>query len=177
MIFKATAINDAFIINIEKIGDERGFFGRAFCRREFEDHGIDFQIQQANIGFSRSRGTLRGLHYQVPPHGEAKLVRCTAGAIFDVILDLRPASSTFKQWMGVELTAKSHTMLYVPEGCAHGYLTLADGTEICYLVSQYYHQAAERGIRWNDPAFKIEWPIIESLVISDKDQNWPDWQN
>jgi dTDP-4-dehydrorhamnose 3,5-epimerase len=177
MIFKATAINGAFIINIEKIGDERGFFGRAFCRREFEDHGIDFQIQQANIGFSRSRGTLRGLHYQVPPHGEAKLVRCTAGAIYDVILDLRPASSTFKQWMGVELTAKSHTMLYVPEGCAHGYLTLADGTEICYLVSQYYHQAAERGIRWNDPAFKIEWPIIESLVISDKDQNWPDWQN
>jgi dTDP-4-dehydrorhamnose 3,5-epimerase len=177
MIFKATAINDAFIINIEKIGDERGFFGRAFCRREFEDHGIDFQIQQANIGFSRSRGTLRGLHYQVPPHGEAKLVRCTAGAIFDVILDLRPASSTFKQWMGVELTAKSHTMLYVPEGCAHGYLTLADGTEICYLVSQYYHAAAERGIRWKDPAFEIEWPIKEGLIISEKDQNWPDWQN
>jgi dTDP-4-dehydrorhamnose 3,5-epimerase len=177
MIFKATAINDAFIINIEKIGDERGFFGRAFCRREFEDHGIDFQIQQANIGFSRSRGTLRGLHYQVPPHGEAKLVRCTAGAIFDVILDLRPASSTFKQWMGVELTAKSHTMLYVPEGCAHGYLTLADGTEICYLVSQYYHAAAERGVRWKDPAFEIEWPIKEGLIISEKDQNWPDWQN
>jgi dTDP-4-dehydrorhamnose 3,5-epimerase len=177
MIFKATAINDAFIINIEKIGDERGFFGRAFCRREFEDHGIDFQIQQANIGFSRSRGTLRGLHYQVPPHGEAKLVKCTAGAIFDVILDLRPASSTFKKWISVELTAKSHTMLYVPEGCAHGYLTLADGTEICYLVSQYYHAAAERGVRWKDPAFEIEWPIKEGLIISEKDQNWPDWQN
>jgi dTDP-4-dehydrorhamnose 3,5-epimerase len=177
MIFKATAINDAFIINVEKIGDERGFFGRVFCRREFEAHGIDPQIQQANIGFSRSRGTLRGLHYQVPPHGEAKLVRCTAGALFDVILDLRPASSTFKQWMGVELTAKSHTMLYVPEGCAHGYLTLADGTEIYYLVSQYYQPTAERGLRWNDPAFEIEWPIKKGLVISEKDQNWPDWQN
>jgi dTDP-4-dehydrorhamnose 3,5-epimerase len=176
MIFNATAINDALIINVEKIGDERGFFGRAFCRREFENHGIDFQIQQANIGFSRSRGTLRGLHYQVPPHGEAKLVRCTAGALFDVILDLRPASSTFKQWIGVELTAKNQTMLYVPEGCAHGYLTLADSTELCYLVSQYYHQTAERGIRWNDPSFEIEWPIIEGLVISEKDQNWPDWQ-
>jgi dTDP-4-dehydrorhamnose 3,5-epimerase len=104
-------------------------------------------------------------------------VRCTAGALFDVILDLRPASSTFKQWMGVELTAKSHTMLYVPEGCAHGYLTLADGTEIYYLVSQYYHPTAERGVRWNDPAFEIEWPIKKGLVISEKDQNWPDWQN
>jgi dTDP-4-dehydrorhamnose 3,5-epimerase len=176
MIFKATDINGAFIVDVEKIGDERGFFGRVFCRREFEAHGIDLQIQQANIGFSRARGTLRGLHYQVFPHGEAKLVRCTAGALFDVILDLRPDSSTFKKWVGVELTVENRTMLYVPEGCAHGYLTLADDTEIYYLVSQYYHATAERGVRWNDPAFEIEWPITKGLVISDKDKSWPDWK-
>lgn len=176
MKFKTTAINGAYIMDIEKIGDERGFFGRVFCRREFEAYGIDLKIQQANIGFSQFRGTLRGLHYQVPPYGEAKFVRCTAGGLFDVILDLRPASPTFKQWLGVELTAENSSMLYVPEGCAHGYLTLADETEIFYLVSQYYHPSAERGVRWNDPEFEIEWPIQKGLVISEKDQNWPDWQ-
>lgn len=176
MIFKTTDINGAFVVDVEKIGDERGFFGRVFCRREFEAHGIDFQIQQANTGFSRARGTLRGLHYQLSPHGEAKLVRCVAGALFDVILDLRPNSSTFRQWTGLELSAENRTMLYVPEGCAHGYLTLADDTEIYYLVSQYYHATAERGVRWNDPAFEIEWPIKKGLVISEKDQNWPAWQ-
>jgi dTDP-4-dehydrorhamnose 3,5-epimerase len=172
MIFKKTAINDAFIINVEKMGDERGFFGR-----EFEAHGLDFRMHQANIGFSRFRGTLRGLHYQVSPHGETKVVRCTTGELFDVIVDLRPASSTFKQWIGVELTAKNHTMLYVPEGCAHGYLTLTDETEVYYLVNQNYHPPAERGLRWNDPTFEIEWPLNEGLVISEKDQNWPDWQH
>ena len=176
MLFKSTAINGALIVDVEKIADERGFFGRVFCQREFEAHGIDPGIKQANIGFSKSKGTLRGLHYQVFPHGEAKLVRCTAGVLYDVILDLRAASATFKQWLGVELSAENRRMLYVPEGCAHGYMTLSDHTEIHYLVSQYYHQAAERGVRWNDPAFNIEWPINAGLMISEKDQNWPDWK-
>ena len=120
--------------------------------------GSMHDIAQANIGVSRLRGTLRGMHYQVPPHEETKLVRCTAGAVFDVIVDLRPESPSYKQWIGVELTAENHTMLYVPEGCAHGYLALADHTEVFYLVSQFYSPGAERGVRWNDPAFAIEWP-------------------
>jgi dTDP-4-dehydrorhamnose 3,5-epimerase len=176
MKFKTGSIDGAFIVDVDKIGDARGFFGRAFCRKEFEAHGIDFTIQQANIGFSQASGTLRGLHYQASPHGEAKLVRCTAGALFDVMVDLRPQSTTFKQWVGVELTAATGRMVYIPRGCAHGYLTLAENTEIYYLVSEFYHPAAERGVRWNDPAFEIEWPRKDGLVISEKDQNWPDWK-
>jgi len=174
MIFQTTAINGAFIVDVQKIGDERGFFARVFCRKEFEAQGIDPQIHQANIGFNKDRGTLRGLHYQVDPHGEAKFVRCTAGSLYDVVLDLRPTSATFKQWLGVELSAENRRMLYLPAGCAHGYLTLADDTEIFYLVSQYYHSAAERGVRWNDPAFAIDWPI-DVAVISPKDAHWPDF--
>jgi dTDP-4-dehydrorhamnose 3,5-epimerase len=176
MIFKKTHIIGAFVIELEKRGDERGFFARTFCCKEFEAQGINIRVLQANIGFSRSRGTLRGLHYQVLPYAEAKLVRCTAGALYDVFLDLRPSSPTFKQWLGVELTDGNHSMLYVPEGCAHGYLTLTDNTEIYYMVTQFYTPDAERGVRWNDPAFKIEWPISKNLVISDKDKSWPDWQ-
>jgi dTDP-4-dehydrorhamnose 3,5-epimerase len=175
MIFKKTSIMGAYVLGIEPRGDERGFFARGFCRKEFEAHGLNPNIAQANIGVSRQRGTLRGLHYQVPPHAEAKLVRCTAGAVFDVIVDLRPASASYRKWLGVELAADTRTMLYVPEGCAHGYLTLADDTEIFYLVSQFYSAGAERGLRWNDPAFGIEWPITQALVISDKDRRWPDW--
>jgi dTDP-4-dehydrorhamnose 3,5-epimerase len=175
MIFKKTTIMGAYVVGIEPRGDERGFFARGFCRKEFEAHGLNPNIAQANIGVSRQRGTLRGLHYQVPPHAEAKLVRCTAGAVFDVIVDLRPASASYRKWLGVELAADTRTMLYVPEGCAHGYLTLADDTEIFYLVSQFYSAGAERGLRWNDPAFGIEWPITQALVISDKDRRWPDW--
>lgn len=175
MIFHETHIQGAFVLAIDKKGDERGFFARAFCRKELEAHGLTAQVAQANIGFSRTRGTLRGLHYQLPPSAEAKLVRCTAGALFDVIVDLRPASSSFKQWLGVELTAGNRTMLYVPEGCAHGYLTLAENTEVFYLVSQFYSPTAECGIRWNDPAFGIQWPIGDDLRISDKDRGWPDW--
>ena len=175
MIFKETRVKGAFMIEMEKRGDDRGFFARVFCRKEFEAQGIDIKVLQANIGFSQSRCTLRGLHYQVPPYAEAKLVRCTAGALYDVILDLRPASPTFKQWLGVELTDKNHTMLYVPEGCAHGYLTLAENTEIYYMVTQFYSPDAERGVRWNDPAFDIKWPLTKGIVISDKDRSWPDW--
>jgi dTDP-4-dehydrorhamnose 3,5-epimerase len=175
MIFKKTTIMGAYVVGIEPRGDERGFFARGFCRKEFEAHGLNPNIAQANIGVSRQRGTLRGLHYQVPPHAEAKLVRCTAGAVFDVIVDLRPASASYRKWLGVELAADTRTMLYVPEGCAHGYLTLADDTETFYLVSQFYSAGAERGLRWNDPAFGIEWPLTQALVISDKDRRWPDW--
>lgn len=175
MIFHETRIRGAYVIEIEKRGDDRGFFARGFCRKEMEGHGLNPDVSQANIAFSHSRGTLRGLHYQVFPHEETKLVRCTAGAIFDVIVDLRSASPSYRQWLGVELTAEKHSMLYVPEGCAHGYLTLADNTEIFYLVSQFYSPGAEWGVRWNDPTFGIDWPAMERLVISDKDRNWKDW--
>lgn len=175
MIFHETCIRGAFVVEIEKKGDSRGFFARGFCRKELEAQGLNADVCQANIGVSRSRGTLRGLHYQVAPHEETKLVRCTAGALFDVILDLRTASPSYRKWLGVELTAEARTMLYVPAGCAHGYLTLADHTEIFYLVSQFYSAGAERGVRWNDPAFGIEWPVTQDLVVSDKDRSWPDW--
>lgn len=177
MIFHETRIEGAFVVGIEKREDERGFFARVFCRKELEAHGLNADVYQANIGVSRSRGTLRGMHYQVPPHEETKLVRCTVGSVFDVIIDLRSDSPTYKQWMGVELVAEKGTMLYVPQGCAHGYLTLTDNTEIFYLVSQFYSPGAERGVRWNDPAFGIDWPLTTDLVISDRDRNWPDWSD
>lgn len=175
MIFNPTCIKGAMVVEIEPRADERGLFARGFCRREFEAHGLNPTIAQANIGVSLRRGTLRGLHYQTPPHAETKLVRCTAGAVFDVIVDLRPESPSYKQWMGVELSAANRRMLYAPEGCAHGYLALADATEVFYLVSEFYFPGAERGVRWDDPAFAIEWPLGKDLVISDKDRSWPDW--
>lgn len=175
MNFKKTPITGAYVVDIEPKGDERGFFARGFCHQEFEALGLNSKVVQANIGVSRQRGTLRGLHYQIAPYAETKLVRCTAGAVFDVIVDLRPASSSYRKWLGVELAADTRRMIYVPEGCAHGYLTLVDNTEIFYLVSQFYSAEAERGLRWNDPVFGIEWPIIQDLVISEKDRRWPDW--
>ena len=175
MIFHQSRLSGAYIIEVEKRVDNRGFFGRSFCRQEFDEHGLNPDMVQVNIGFSQSRGTLRGLHYQSPPHAEAKLVRCTAGSLYDVILDLRPNSPTFKQWMGIELSAGSYTMLYVPEGFAHGYLTLSDNTEVLYQVSQFYSPDSERGIRWNDQTFAIGWPPVDHLIISEKDRQWPDW--
>lgn len=175
MNFKKTPIAGAYVIDIEPKGDERGFFARGFCQQEFEALELNSKVAQANIGVSRQRGTLRGLHYQIAPYAETKLVRCTAGAVFDVIVDLRPASSSYQKWLGIELAADTRRMLYVPEGCAHGYLTLVDNTEIFYLVSQFYAAGAERGLRWNDPVFGIEWPIAQGLVISEKDRRWPDW--
>jgi dTDP-4-dehydrorhamnose 3,5-epimerase len=174
MLFHKTRLVGAYLIEVEKREDHRGFFARSFCRNEFEALGLNPCIAQANIGFSRSRGTLRGLHYQVPPHAETKIVRCTSGALYDIILDLRPHSPTYREWTGVELTKDAYRMLYVPEGFAHGYLTLADNTEVTYLVSQSYVPNAEQGIRWDDPSFCIAFPI-DPVVISEKDRSWPDW--
>jgi dTDP-4-dehydrorhamnose 3,5-epimerase len=175
MIFHPTPIDGAYIVEVEKIEDERGFFGRAFCADVFREKGIPFTVAQANVGCSRKKGTLRGLHYQVPPHEEAKLVRCIRGAVFDVIIDLRQGSRSFGRWFGTELTAKVPRLFHMPKGTAHGYLSLADDSEILYLVSEFYTPGAERGIRWDDPAFAIQWPITDNLTISEKDRAWPDF--
>lgn len=175
MRFIDTKLKEAFIIELEPKEDERGFFARSFCQEEFKAHGLNSRVVQCNISFNRKRGTLRGLHYQIAPYEEAKLVRCTRGAIYDVIIDLRPESPTFKQWIGVELTAENHRMLYVPEGFAHGFQTLEDNTEVFYQVSEFYHPESERGVRWDDPAFNIEWPLPVT-VVSEKDQRWSNFE-
>ncbi len=173
MIFSETKLKGIFIIEPERLEDERGFFARTWCRREFEAHGLNPNLVQCNISFNKKKGTLRGMHYQVVPHQEAKVVRCTAGAIYDVIIDLRPASPTFKQWIAVELTAENCKMLYIPEDFAHGFQTLADNTEVFYQMSEFYHPECARGIRWNDPMFEIEWPLPE-ITLSAKDNSYPD---
>lgn len=175
MIFQETKLKGAFIIEVERIEDERGFFARAWCRNEFRPRGLESQLAQSNISFNWKKGTLRGMHFQVAPHEEVKLVRCTRGAIYDVIIDLRPNSPTYKQWIGVELTATNHRMLYVPKGFAHGYQTLENDSEVFYQASEFYAPECERGIRWNDPAFGIDWPDAETRVISSKDAHWPDY--
>ncbi len=176
MKFTPTKLPGVRIIDIEERRDDRGFFARGWCRKEFEAQGLTARIAQANISYSRHKGTLRGMHYQVSPHEEAKVVRCTRGAIHDVIVDLREDSPTFKQWIGVELNQDNHRMLYVPEGFAHGFMTLRDDTEVFYLVSEFYTPGAEAGLRYNDPAFGIEWPG-EPAVITDKDRSWPDFED
>ncbi len=175
MIFCETHLKGAYVIDLEKIGDPRGFFARGWCRREFAEQGLNPQVVQSNVSFNRVEGTLRGMHYQVAPFEETKLVRCTRGAIYDVIIDLRPESPTYMQWFGVELTADNYTMLYVPENFAHGFQTLTDQAEVIYHVSQFYAPQAERGVRYDDPAFGIEWPQAVR-VISDKDKGWPDYR-
>jgi dTDP-4-dehydrorhamnose 3,5-epimerase len=175
MIFTETKLKNAFVIEIQKFEDNRGFFGRTFCQKEFEKFGLNTDVRQANVSFNLKKGTLRGMHYQADPYGEVKLVRCTRGAIYDVIIDVRPESATYKQWVGVELRADNYTMLYVPEGFAHGFQTLEDNTEVIYQVTQFYTPGSERGIRYDDPAFSIVWPV-EVQVISDKDRNWPDYK-
>jgi len=176
MIFRETKLAGAFIIELEKLEDERGFFARAWCQREFEAQGLVSRFVQCNVSYNKKKGTLRGMHYQVAPYEEVKLVRCTRGAIYDVIIDLRPDSPTYTQWLGVELTADNYRMLYVPEGCAHGYQTLTDNAEVFYQVSQFYAPQCERGVRWNDPAFNIQWPIDHPIILSEKDQRWPDFK-
>jgi len=166
----------AYLIELDRIEDDRGFFARTFCRREFAEHGLATEIVQANTAFNHRKGTLRGMHYQAEPHREAKLIRCTRGAVYDVIVDLRRDSPAFMRWVSVELTAENDALLYVPEGVAHGYQTLEDGTETSYLMSEFYEASAGRGVRWDDPAFGIEWPPAEERVISEKDRSWPDWQ-
>jgi dTDP-4-dehydrorhamnose 3,5-epimerase len=174
MIFSATALKDAMILEIEKKEDDRGFFGRSWCRREFEAHGLNPHIAQCNISFNPRHGTLRGMHYQTRPHEEAKLVRCTRGSIHDVIVDLRKESPTYRQHLGVTLTGDNRRMLYVPEGFAHGFLTLEDDTEVFYQISEFYAPESQRGFRWNDPAFAIAWPA-EIKIISERDRSFPDF--
>lgn len=176
MIFKETAVKDAYIIEIERRTDDRGFFARTWCRKEFEAQGLNTNLVQANVAFNIKRGTLRGMHYQISPYEETKLIRCTKGAIYDVIIDIRRNSPTYMKWIGAELTADNYRMLYVPEGFAHGYQTLQDNSEVSYQVSQFYTPNSEQGVRWNDPAFKITWPETEKVIISEKDRSWPDYR-
>ena|SRR5215213_1200259 len=174
MIFTETNVEGAFLLDVEKIEDERGFFARSWSGREIEAHHLNPRMVECNISFNKKKGTLRGMHYQAEPHAQAKLVRCTKGALYDAIVDLRPRSSSFKKWAAVELTADNHRMLYVPEGCAHGFQTLQDDTEIFYQMSAYYHPESARGVRWNDPAFSIEWPEDERIILL-RDQNYQDF--
>ncbi|MDR4506240.1 MAG: dTDP-4-dehydrorhamnose 3,5-epimerase [Candidatus Scalindua sp.] len=176
MIFTETKLKGAFIIEPEKLKDERGFFARIWCKKEFEAHGLNTRLVQTNVAFNKKKGVLRGMHYQVTPYEETKLIRCTEGAIYDVIIDLRESSPTYKQWIGVELTQDNYKMLYVPECFAHGYQTLQDNTEVSYQVSQFYAPNSEQGIRWNDPSFTIQWPEAKEKIISVKDQRWPDYR-
>lgn len=174
MILQQTKLARVWVVEPQPLGDERGFFARTWDREAFEAQGLNSQLAQCSISFNRRRGTLRGLHYQVAPHEEAKLVRCTAGAIFDVALDLRAESRTFGDWVGVELSAANRLALYVPEGCAHGFLTLTDTSEVYYQITEFHSPQAARGVRWDDPAFAIEWPgVVE--VISERDRTYPDF--
>ncbi len=172
MHFRATDISGVQVIDPAPHADDRGRFMRAWCLREFAENGIDFVPLQANMGYSFLKGTLRGMHFQMAPEPEAKLVRCTQGAMFDVALDLRPDSPTYGKWYGAELTAENARMLYVPEYCAHGYQTLADGTEMHYMASALYAPSAARGVRFDDPMFQIDWPLAVT-AISDQDRAWP----
>jgi dTDP-4-dehydrorhamnose 3,5-epimerase len=174
MIFSTTEIPNAHIVELEKRADDRGFFARGWCWREFSDRGLPNCVVQMNISSNRRKHTLRGFHYQVAPYQEDKLLRCVRGAVYDVLLDLRPDSPTFMRHTTVELSDANYRMLLVPKGCANAFLTLADETEVTYLVSEFYTPAAEMGVRWNDPAFGIRWPA-EPAVISDKDRSWPDF--
>lgn len=172
MLFEGVSVKGAFIIEPERRMDERGFFARMYCERELAERGLAGGICQINTGFSQRAGTLRGLHYQAPPHAEVKVVRCVRGAAYDVVIDLRPDSSTFKKWFGVELTADNGRLLYAPEGTAHGYLTLTNDTELIYMTSKSYAPNETRGVRFNDPVFNIVWPA-EVSVISKADLSWP----
>lgn len=174
MIYESTPLAGAFVIDLEKRGDDRGFFARLFCSREFGEHGLADRFVQVNNSLSAARGTLRGLHYQLPPSSEVKLVRCVRGALYDVILDLRQESPTCGQAWGTELTFDNRRMLYVPEGFAHGFITLEDDTEALYFVTSEYDAERERGVRWNDPAFDIRWPL-DPIVLSEKDAGLPDF--
>lgn len=175
MIFTETGLPGAYVVGIKRIEDDRGFFARGFCRREFEEAGLDPTLVQINLARSIRKGTLRGMHFQEAPHAENKLVRCTRGAIYDVMVDLRADSPTFKRWFGLELTDENHQMLYVPKGFAHGYQTLTDDAEMCYQTSQFYAGGSARGVRYDDPAFGINWPLAVS-VISEADRRWADFE-
>lgn len=174
MKFNPTPLADAYTIDLEKREDDRGFFARFFCVDEFDKAGLDRNIVQINNSLSKDKGTLRGIHYQLAPKAETKIVRCIKGSLYDVIVDLRPASPTFLKWFGAILSAENRTMMFVPKGFGHAFLTLEENTEALYLVTEFYSPENERGLRWNDPKIGIEWPI-EPMIISDKDKNHPDF--
>lgn len=175
MLFHQTELPGVFEIHLEPHIDDRGFFARSWCRQEFEAHGLNPKLVQCSISFNVRKGTLRGMHFQAPPHAEAKVVRCTQGAIYDVVLDLRPSSPAYRRWIAVVLSSANRIMVYIPEGCAHGFLTLEDKTEIFYQMSEFYDAESARGVRWNDPAFAISWP--ENVeVISAQDAAHPDFE-
>ena len=174
MFFEETKLKGAFLIQFDPLEDERGFFARTFCREEFDRHGLNPNVAQCSIAFNGKRGTLRGMHYQAAPHEEAKLVRCTQGAVYDVIVDLRPNSSSYTRWVSAELSRNNRRMLYVPEGFAHGYQTLEDDTEILYQMSVPYAPECARGVRWNDAAFAIRWPQ-DRPILSERDASYPDF--
>ena len=176
MVFEELGVIGAFIIEPEKRADDRGFFARLWCQDELQKRGLCGHIAQINTGFSPKVGTLRGMHLQLPPHAEVKIARCTRGAAFDVVVDLRRGSASYRRWAGVELTPGNARMVYVPEGCTHGYLTLADDTELVYTTSHTYASAAARGVRYDDPAFAIGWPA-PMRVISQADRSWPDFSD
>ena len=171
MIFNHTKFAGVYIVELDKMFDERGFFARTWCAKEFEEHGLNPKLVQCNLSYNIRKGTLRGMHYQVAPFAEAKVVSCLSGAIYDVILDLRAESPTFGQWQAFELASSGHRMLYIPEGFAHGFQTLVDDTSVFYQMSEFFHPECARGIRWDDPVFNIQWPI-STIVISPKDTNY-----
>lgn len=175
MTFHKTGLQGVFEIHLEPRLDERGFFARSWCQKEFESNGLNPKLVQCNVSFNVRKGTLRGMHYQAEPCPETKLVRCTRGALYDVVVDLRPQSPTFKQWTAVVLNAANRRSVYVPEGCAHGFLTLEDETEVFYQMSEFYNAESARGVRWNDPAFKIVWPAPVE-VISERDRTYPNFE-
>lgn len=176
MKFSETPLHGAFVVEIEPRLDERGFFARAWCEREFREHGLNPALSQCNVSWNTKAGTLHGMHYQEAPYAEAKLVRCTRGAMFDAIVDLRLDSPTYTRWYGLELSADNRRMIYVPEGFAHGYQTLVDDTELYYQVSVPYQPNAARGVRWDDPAFGIQWPEASGRTMAERDRTYPDFQ-
>jgi dTDP-4-dehydrorhamnose 3,5-epimerase len=174
MIFSPTSLAGAYVVELEPHRDVRGFFARTWCRREFQEHGLDAELAQCSISYNPRRGTLRGMHWQTPPSEEAKLVRCTTGAIYDVIIDLRPESPTYLKHVGVELSQGDRRALYVPRGFAHGLQTLKDDSEVLYQISEFFAPEHTRGIRWNDPTFGIEWPISDPIIL-ERDNSYPDF--
>lgn len=175
MIFHETQLSGVYLIEPERVQDERGFFARVYCEEEFGAKGLHTSFVQCNVSYNQHRGTLRGMHYQADPYGEIKLVRCTMGAIYDVLLDLRPESPTYCQWIAEELSAENRKMFYVPTGIAHGFQTLVDDTEVFYMMGEFYHPQSASGVRWDDPTFAIEWPAVERRIISGKDQAYEDF--
>ena len=175
MIFTETKIKGVYIIGPELLTDERGFFARSFCKEEFQKHGLDTDIVQCNISYNKKKGTLRGMHYQVPPFEEAKIVSCTKGSIYDVVVDLRKESLTYCQWVSTELSEKNFKMMYIPKGCAHGFQTLEDEAIVYYQMTEFFHPECARGVQWDDPVFKIDWSINQMVIVSEKDQKYPDF--